>query len=223
MITTATSTQAETTVADAVARSLRTMIGSGELRAGDAIVIERTAHTLGVSTQPVREALKILEAEGRVSHSAHRGVSVLALSREELLELYQIRHLIEGEAIRRSVERFEPAAIDELETLTAAMHQAAETGDPDDMQQLNRRFHEVLRSFNDNTRLDGLVVQLRASSAPYRRRYLEQRIRWPELVVHHQSIVDALRVGDVDAVLDAAKRQRLLTVEALGNDVDAGL
>lgn len=213
----------DTTVADAVARALRTMIGSGELRAGDAIVIERTAHLLGVSTQPVREALKILEAEGRVSHSAHRGVKVLALSREELLELYQIRHLLEGEAIRRSVERFEPAAIDELEALTIAMREAAETGGPDEMQELNRRFHEVLRSFNDNTRLDAIVVQLRAASAPYRRRYLEQRVRWPELVEHHQTIVDALRVGDLDTVLDAAKRQRLFTVETLSDDVDAGL
>lgn len=210
---------AETTVADAVARSLRTMIGSGELQPGEAIVIEHTGQRLGVSTQPVREALKILEAEGRVSHLAHRGVRVLALSHAELIELYEIRHVIESEAIRRSVERFEPAAIEELAELTAAMRLAAETAGPDEVQHYNRVFHQLLRSFNDNERLDTLVEQMRAASAPYRRRYLERRVGWPELVELHQAIVDALRVGDVDAVLDAAHRQRMMTVNELDEDL----
>lgn len=203
------------TVTDYVASELRAMIGTGELAPGDPIVIEQMAQRLEVSAQPVREALKILEGEGRVSHTAHHGAQVVALSRDELLEVYRLREVIEDEAIRRSVARFPPGAVDELARRTELMALHVERDDVDAVQRANREFHEYLRSFNPIKRLDDVVVQLRAVSAPYRRRYLEQHRAWPQLVEDHRAIVAGIRSNDLEAVLAAVHRQRSITVRSL--------
>lgn len=203
------------TVADAVAVALRSMIGSGELAPGDDIVIEHMAQRLGVSTQPVREALKVLEGEGRLEHQAHRGVRVVALTRDELDEVYRLRGLLEDEAIRRSVAEFPSMAVDELAGLVEAMAAASAAGDIDAVQSANREFHRLLRSFNPITRLDEQVVELRAVSAPYRRRFLEHRDQWPRLIADHWDIVAGVRAGDPEAVMAAVHRQRSITVRTL--------
>lgn len=207
--------RADSTLADAVTTTIRSMIGTGELAPGQPVVIDHVARQLGVSAQPVREALKVLESEGRVTHVAHRGVQVVALTGDELREVYRLRDIIEDEAIRRSVVAFPSGAADELDRRTDALAAAMASDEPEMVLAANREFHRFLRSFNPIRRLDDLVVQLRAVSAPYRRRFLEQRSYWPQLLADHRAIVDGVRRADDDAVIAAVRRQRTVTVGAL--------
>lgn len=93
------------TAQEAVLAQLRRAIVSGELRPGEPIRQSALAERFGVSRVPLREALKILEGEGQVTYRPHRGYVVTELNMDDLLEVYRIRELLEGEAARRAVPR----------------------------------------------------------------------------------------------------------------------
>ena len=85
--------------------ALRRALVSGELAPGEQVRQESLAERFGVSRVPLREALKILEGEGRVVYLPHRGYFVAELSLDDLLEVYRMRELLEAEAVMVAVPR----------------------------------------------------------------------------------------------------------------------
>lgn len=203
------------TVADAVAARLRAMIGSGELAPGEPIVIEAAAARLAVSAQPVREALKTLESEGRVQHHPHRGARVLELTIEDLAELDAIRSLIEDAELRESVELLGPAEVDRLQVLAAQLDAVDATATAESLMELHTEFIGLLHAAAPNRRLRRLVETVRAATDPYRHRYFRDPVARAEFVAMHRAIADAVRAGDADGVLHLVQEQRRLAFAAL--------
>jgi DNA-binding GntR family transcriptional regulator len=87
-------------LAERVAAGLRRAILDGELVPGDFIRQEKWAAALGVSRLPVREALKMLTAEGLVGHDRNRGYYLIKLDVEEMAQIYLMRRLLEPEVIK---------------------------------------------------------------------------------------------------------------------------
>lgn len=204
------------TVADRVAARLREMIGSGELQPGEPIVIEATAARLSVSAQPVREALKTLESEGRVVHEPHRGARVVELNSDDLAELAHLRSILEVAELRESVPRLDDAQLELLDRLAAAFEDA----DGPEMLQLTRTFSDVLRSGSSNARLHAHVESLRAATDPYRYRYFANDVDRAWVRTMHRSIADAARGRDVDAVIDLVDQQQQVAFDTL---IDLGV
>lgn len=96
------------TVAMQVTEQLRAMILSGELASGEKLRQERLASLLGVSRVPVREALNQLEAEGLISVETHKGAVVSGLSFDELLEMYELRAVLEPWLLELAMARLTP-------------------------------------------------------------------------------------------------------------------
>ena len=91
------------TTQEEVLALLRVEILSGSLQPGQQIVQDLLAEKFGVSRVPLREALKILEGEGQVTHHRHRGYFVAELSINDLHEVYRLRAILEREAVTAAV------------------------------------------------------------------------------------------------------------------------
>src|SRR5207237_3014802 len=105
---------------------LREQILSGKLEPGAELAEVALSEQLGVSRGPIREAIGRLAAEGLVTVRPRRGAVVRSLSKDEFLELYQVREALEMMAVRLAVPKLEAEGIAELEELIAAMGGHAE-------------------------------------------------------------------------------------------------
>jgi DNA-binding GntR family transcriptional regulator len=137
-----------------IEETLRSAILDGRIPCGTALRQQDLADLFGVSRMPVREALRQLEAQALLNVVAHKGAVVAALVQGDAAETYELRILLESEALRRSIPLLEAADfelaaryIDELET----EHNYTELG------RLNRLFHMTLYNKAPNRRLLRLV------------------------------------------------------------------
>jgi DNA-binding GntR family transcriptional regulator len=209
-------TGAETfdSASEEVAAEIRHWIGSRRISPGDPLAIAHVASELGVSLQPVREAFRVLELEGRLHKANNRVATVRALSKTELEDIYKLRDLIEDEAIRNSLGRFLDSDVVELQELANTFNVTVSAGDIDSARLANRGFFSVLRRRNPLRRLAEMTTSLRALSAPYRSQLFLNPESWPVLIRLHREVVEAIESGEHEAALTAARRMRTLTLEA---------
>ena len=175
---------------------LRKAIIDGVLRPGERLGQDELCARFGVSQAPVREALRRLEAEGLVEHRPNRGVYVLALEAEELLNVVApTRVLVESYAIRRSLATEREALLTGLETILEQMRAAAAEGDFSAINDLDIAFHELpitLCEQPHTTQLWRAVMpRLRAE---FTRLAPEQAIG--EIVADHEAMFLAIRNGN---------------------------
>jgi DNA-binding GntR family transcriptional regulator len=177
------------TAQEQVADFLRDAILSGRLHGGARLVQDQIAAELSVSRVPVREALLQLEAEGLVRMQAHRGASVVWLSPEEIAELFEIRGLLVGEAVRRAVPLLTDAQLARLEQIE---RRGAETTGMAARVRLTHAFYAALFEHLDRPRLRAMIDKLEREVE----RYL-QPLERPRF--GHTAIVEACRRRDGEA------------------------
>jgi DNA-binding GntR family transcriptional regulator len=179
-----------------VADYLRTAILSGEIAPGEWIRQEEVAERLGSSRLPVREALRILEAEGLTEHERHRGARVPRLSMHEVDVVYRMREQLEQLAIAESIPHLTD---DDVSALEDVQEQIEAGDDVAGFLQLDREFH--LRSYT-GCRIDQLtssVTRLWNSTAHYRRTFVTLSgpgRRWV-INAEHRLLLDAITRRDV--------------------------
>jgi DNA-binding GntR family transcriptional regulator len=182
------------TATEHVVALLREAIASGELAGGTQLPQIELAEALGVSRTPVREALRLLEAEGWITFSPHRGAVVAALSSADVREIFEIRFALEALALRKSVPTLSDDAFLQAEQILANMDTERDIGR---WVALNRRFHMTLYAGAGSRLTDLIAAQYDAVD-----RYL--RIELVELdnaavsQVEHREILAACRARDVD-------------------------
>src|SRR2546430_7671034 len=113
---------------EAALERLREAIIMGELTPGTPLRLEDLAGQLGMSISPIREAVRQLEALGLAEHVPHHGAKVMRLDVEELRELFSIRLALEGMALRRAAELFEPSDEEAARTHLTAYDEARRRG-----------------------------------------------------------------------------------------------
>jgi DNA-binding GntR family transcriptional regulator len=146
-------------VADQVASILRRRILDGELPPGTALQELPMAASLGVSRNTVREATRILSLEGLLKRSAHRGVAVAQLSLEDVVEIYQLRHLLEIPAVLAAkIEDSDVLA--EMCTALEGYEEAVEGMDWVSAVRFDLHFHTLLIRFHRNRRLESFYQKL---------------------------------------------------------------
>ncbi|CAN5462096.1 GntR family transcriptional regulator [soil metagenome] len=165
-----------------IATELREAILTGEYAPGARVRQEDLADRLGVSRVPVREALRMLEAEGLVTLVANTGAWVSRVSLAECDEMYQIRERIEPLLLRYNIPLMDDARIDELDRLATAM----ESTELEDFIALDRTFHLSCYNLAETTVLEETVLQLWNRSHSYRRAYMRLARTDPDRSVHHE-------------------------------------
>jgi len=132
------------TMAEAALERLREAIIMGELTPGTPLRLEDLAGQLGMSISPIREAVRQLEALGLAEHVPHHGAKVMRLDVEELRELFSIRLALEGMALRRAAELFEPADAESARSHLTAYDEARRRGDVRAAVRAHGMFHFAL-------------------------------------------------------------------------------
>ena len=171
---------------------------------------EEIAGRLGVSTTPVREAFRILEAEGLVKLDPGRGVLVFRPSIDELRETYEIRESLEMLAIQHAVKTMTEGEIDEL---AAVLDEMERTTDHDEWIRLNNHYHDQMYAFASKPKLRSLIVSLRDSMAGYMHSAIQQATASGRAAREHRDILDACRARDISRAQDAVRIHLHHTVE----------
>ncbi|MFH8572649.1 GntR family transcriptional regulator [Streptomyces sp. NPDC017993] len=143
-----------------VAHQLRVLIVSGQLDPGTHLVEGALADRFDVSRGPIRDALRLLEAEGLVE-SRRRGVYVTGLDEDDIDELFTLRESLERLAITRAIDRAGKNETDALEPLVTAMMEAADKGDPTAFAQADLEFHSTFYALAGHRRLTAVWEQYR--------------------------------------------------------------
>ena len=148
-----------------VIAELREAILTGRLKAGERLVEERLADELGVSRNPVREAIRVLASEGLVDVAARRGASVAVMSDQEARETIEVRALLEGQNARLAARRHDQQVIKRIEAVLNKGTAAVAAGRFDQLFQLNQQFHDALAAAGQNRVLGELLQKLRDRTA----------------------------------------------------------
>ena len=180
-----------------VYRRLRELILEGEIPAGTVMSQVAIADHLGVSRTPLREALRMLQAEGLVDAQANRRVTVTPISATDLEELVVMRVALETEAVRLSVGRLEPEAIAALEGRLAEMAHFARAKDYERWRTPHTAFHRGLTG-PAGARVNATLAQLNDHAERYRRVHIKRSAKaWQ--IQGHREILDAAKDEDREA------------------------
>lgn len=190
------------TAQEAVLRELRSAIISGAIAPGTQLLQEEVAEQFGVSRVPVREALRILEGEGHLTHTAQRGYYVTALDIDDLIEIYRLRHLLESAAVRHTAGRLTEAKLAAMAELIDQIDVAGAAEDIGGIARANREFHFALIDSPGQERLVRLIHQLWDVSSPYRSHYFADKENREILQKEHREILRAAAAGDTEKVVE---------------------
>ena len=210
----------------AVLDAIKHAILAGELRPGQSLVEAELAQRLGVSKTPVREALKTLAGAGLVTMSPYRGATVRAIDAGTARSIYDMRLLLEPEAVRRAVLRAAGSAADGstgdgstadastadgstadgsaadgpagLAAARAALDRADAASDEAERSLANRDFHRALYLDCGNPLLAGALDDLRDQTALVSAAAWQQEPSWRQEAGEHRAILAAAAAGDAD-------------------------
>ncbi|MEI6801738.1 MAG: GntR family transcriptional regulator [Burkholderiales bacterium] len=184
-----------------VAELLRQRIFKRELEPGNWIDELKIAEEYGISRTPLREALKVLAAEGLVTMKVRRGAYVTEVSAQDLADVYHLLSLLESDAAAVVAQQATPAQLGELQQLHQQL-EAAALADQEDTQQffsVNERFHLRLLEIANNRWRDQMVADLRKVMKLYRQNSLQKSGRVAQSLAEHRVIMDALVARDACA------------------------
>ncbi|WP_420124174.1 GntR family transcriptional regulator [Nakamurella sp.] len=182
-----------------VYEQLRALVLSDEFGPDTMLVETNLAARLGVSRTPIREALRRLEQDGLIERTS-RGTRVVERSPEQILEIYELRILLEGQAARAAADRATSLDLNRLRVIHEQMLAAGPDADEDRVR-LNRLFHEALWAASHNGTLVDVIDRLIAHLHP--QTTLRFPGRWESILAEHGALLDAItehRAEDAAAI-----------------------
>lgn len=168
-------------------------IARGELPPGTRLRETELSERLGLSRTPVREALRALEADGLVQHQPRHGAMVRQLDHAEVMELYEMRAVLEGTAARLAARM---ASDIELQALRALNADFAAAPDPRTAAEFNRQFHDTLVGASRNRFLLHAVEGLRKTMLILGPTTMSIESRVQEAATEHAEVIAALQERD---------------------------
>lgn len=190
----------------------------GRLNPGDRLRETELAERLGVSRTPVREAIRQLEADGIVVHVPRQGASIRTLDYAEVMDLYEMRAVLEGTAARLAARAASDIEIEELFDMNQAL---ADTGNTPEAFALNRQFHAAILDAAKNRFLTRSITSLQKALMILGPTTLTEPDRAMKAVEEHFGVLDAIKARDgalaeaaMRAHIEAAQRVRVRTLRA---------
>lgn len=204
--------------ARAVYDLLRQRIIDGTLAADARLTEPVISAQLGVSRTPVREALRLLQAEALVVEQPTGGVRVAPLAVTDLHRVYDVRARLEGLLARDACERARPADVARLSRLVDLMD--AVRDHEDEVLRIGAKFHGEIATLADNRWCSELLRQIRGHVDRYRSLSARERVGTTDHVDEHREVASAIASGDPDAAERAMRehieRSGAMAAKALG-------
>lgn len=186
-----------------VADYLREGIISGRFPRGSKLKQAELAEKIGTSITPVREAIKLLEAEGFVLGSSHRGAVVAPFDIHATEEIVDLRMMLESKLVLAALARLTPQHLEELRELQRQIEEAAKKDDREAVRVINYRFHELIYMAADLPQTLRFVRILWARYPFDLINRLDNRIE--RASIEHREMLSALIVRDEAALLVALR------------------
>lgn len=180
-------------------------IRTGQLPPGARLTESELAERLAISRTPVREAIRRLEADGLVTHAPRVGAMVRRLDYAEVMELYEMRNVLEGTAARMAARSASDTELAELAAINAEM---AGTSEPLRLASLNQKFHLTLIDAARNRYLVKAVQSVHKTMLILGPTTLEEEGRAQAAVAEHDEVLEALAARD-GAKAEAAMRRHM--------------
>jgi len=202
-------------IQDRAVSLLREAILDGTFAQGERLVEVDLAERLGISRGPVRDALQVLAAEGLVEVSPYKGATVRQLSPKDILEILDLRMLLEGYAARRAAESATVDEIADVRSIFNDMQEHARRGELNELVKDDIRFHEEVCRLSRNARL----LQVWHLFAPQIGMFLtlsdKVYIDAQTIARLHTDEMDAIEARDPDRAEQAARASLLETAQII--------
>jgi DNA-binding GntR family transcriptional regulator len=193
---------------ESVTHALRKMIVEGSLAPGARLNERNLCAALGVSRTPLREALKVLAAEGLIDHQPNRGAVVAVMSEDDIGDTFDLLGCLEGFAGELACAKITAAELNELKALHYSMLACHSRGDLPGYYEYNQAVHDRINLLAGNAMLRQtyLTLNLRVQGLRFRSNHDAQK--WARAVAEHGQMIEALEARD-GARLAKLMRQHL--------------
>lgn len=145
-----------------VYETIRDAIISGKFSPGTKLTVDDLSKELNVSRTPVKEALVRLEREGLVENIPRRGMYVAKISIEDALEIYELREVLEGFAVRKASENIDKESLKLLKEILSKGEKYIRNGNFKDYSNIDEQFHKILWNLSGNKRLFRILENIRS-------------------------------------------------------------
>ena len=194
---------------------LKEKILSGELKPGERLIIRKLSSSLAVSETPIREALKMLEAEGLLSLTPHVSFIVTELKLKELEDILAIRFNLEFLATEIAVDNISNEDIKRLADKAKEMNICIKENNMSNYGNLNKEFHQIIYKASNNQSLFKLIIDFWDKSERMRSVFLLE----PEIIEQsyneHIQLIDMLKKKDKNLAVTIIKKQKKRAFSAL--------
>lgn len=187
---------AQTALYQEVAERLRQRIFAHELPPGTRIDEQVLAVDYGISRTPLREALKVLAAEGLVTLKPRRGCFVTEISDQDLDDIFPLMAMLEGRGALEATRRAQPEQIAKLEAIHRQLERFAASNQIERFFVANQEFHARIQEMSGNRWLQQVIQDLRKVLKLTRLFSLSIDGRLQQSLIEHAAILEAIKAGD---------------------------
>ena len=181
-----------------IANNLREMIMSGELREGDKIKEDELCTVMEISKTPLREALRVLSAEGLIRLIPNRGSYVTTPTFEEIKEMFDVMSVLEGVCARTAAEKMSSGDFKKLEDIHHLLEKNFRLKDQKQYIHHNNLYHAFVQELAGNKTLNQIVNGLRQKILLYRFQSLNLSGRFEQSIQEHRDLLEAFRNRDAE-------------------------
>ena len=177
---------------EVVCETLRTAIIDGILKPGERLMEIKVSEELGVSRTPVREAIRKLELEGFVVMIPRRGTYVSDLSIKDINEVFEVRTALDVLAAGLAAERITGEELEQMERFLVELGEYIEQNDMQKIVESDTQFHDLLYHASRNSRLVGIINNLREQLTRFRSLSMSYPGRIKQMLGEHTRLVESL-------------------------------
>jgi len=202
-------------IAHEVTHQVREMIRTGAIEEGSRISEKQLGEAMGVSRTPVREALRVLAAEGLIELVPRKGAFVTKPRFEDVRDMFEVMSLLEGLCARVAAEKMSASALAQLEALHQELEEHYQRRDREAYLQCNHRYHTYVQKIAGNRILSEVLDSMRQKFLLYRFRQLSQPERFDQSIQEHRALLEAFRQRDSEQAQRLMRHHLMQQCEAL--------
>ena len=186
------------TLHEEIANNLREMIMSGELREGDKIKENELCELMDISKTPLREALRVLSAEGLIRLIPNRGSYVTTPTFKEIKEMFDVMSVLEGVCARTATEKMSNIDYEKLKKIHLQLEENFRLKNQKNYIRNNNKYHSFVQELAGNKTLNQIVNGLRQKILLYRYKSLNLSGRFEQSIQEHRDLLEAFRKRDAE-------------------------
>lgn len=203
-------------IGDLAYRAIRDAILSGEVQGGERLNQDELAKRLGVSRAPVRDALNRLQAEGLVQSVSRSGAMLVAeASEQEMVDLYELRAILDTASTRLACERMSAESLGRLRDIVAETERATEASELQAIVQAHAAFHALIYRASGNAELARVAQNLWDRTCRFRMLALSSEENARRGLEQHRAILGALETRDAQRAVALADEHDQSSIQHL--------